>query len=940
MNSVSQNFENIYSVNAAYVEDMFSRFQSNPASVPTEWRAYFNGFFDGAKLGTGRGESTQDIAFEMSAAKLVQNYKTCGHFHANLNPLTDNAILKKRVMSCATSVKSDIFNIASYGLHETDLNRITHAGLLIGLNQPLALSELIKQLERLFCGTIGIEIEHVSCSDEKDWLYREFINLKSQSILPQTQKQIFTELARADALEKTIATKYIGKKRFSIEGADAQIVAAESYMDALAGLGTQEFRIGIAHRGRLNFLVNLVGKPLADLFAEFEGEPDTNFCGDGDVKYHNGYDSVHTTRQGHSVRVGLSCNPSHLEYVDPVVIGETRAIQTMYYQSDTSKMAALLFHGDAAISGQGIVYETAQLMALNGYKVGGVVHVVANNQIGFTTNPRDSRSSVYCTSVARVTDSPVFHVNGDDPEAVHNIMTLAAKYHVEFKKDIYVDILCFRRFGHNEGDEPSFTQPVLYKLIKEKPAPYENYARQLTAQNRFTEPELKSIYQSFHTEMNVVYDKIKTEKRKVTQFKPARDAGKLAHASEQDILTPVDTTVPTEKLKSLAAKLTEYPQTFHIHPKIEQLVIAGRKNMLEGKRPVDWGMAEMMAYASVIDDGFSLRLTGEDTQRGTFSHRHAVFIDTETEDEFSPLKTINSTSKVEIVNSLLSEEATMGYEYGYATVAVNTLTLWEGQFGDFANGAQVIIDQFIASGETKWCQQQGLVLLLPHGMEGQGAEHSSARLERFLQLCAQGNMQVCYLTHSNQIFHVLRRQVKRNFRKPLVIMSPKGFLRSRRTFSTLEALAQSKFEEILDDARITKPESVERVLFCTGKIALDLFDALETEEFKQLAQTVGIVRIEQLYPLHIEKLSQAVARYSNASVFAWVQEEPCNMGAYQYIQQDITQIINKDKKTTQLLLYFGRSRRATPAVGFEKVHHKEQMQVIASALKGRKSEFI
>lgn len=940
MNSASQNFENIYSLNAAYVEDMFSRFQSNSASVPAEWRAYFNGFFDGAKIATGQGDRVHDIKFEMSVAKLVQNYKCCGHFHAHLNPLSDvNGVLKRRVVSCETN-QFDIFHLTSYGLTDNDLNRITHAGFIIGLNTPMMLSELVKTLEELFCGTVGIEIEHVSCSDEKEWLYNEFLNLKLQSIPLETQKKIYTELARADALEKTIATKYIGKKRFSIEGADAQIVAAESYIDALANLGTQEFRIGIAHRGRLNFLVNLVGKPLIDLFAEFEGEPDTGFCGDGDVKYHNGYESVRNTRQGHSVRVGLSCNPSHLEYVDPVVLGETRAIQTTYYKSDVSKMAALLFHGDAAISGQGIVYETAQLMSLNGYTVGGVVHVVANNQIGFTTNPRDSRSSLYCTSVAHVTDSPVFHVNGDDPEALHRIMTLAAKYRVQFKKDIYIDLFCFRRFGHNEGDEPSFTQPVLYKIIKEKPAPYEVYAKQLVAQNRLTEAELKTIYQSFHSEMNVVYDKMKSEKRKVTQFKPQRDAGNLVHASEADMLMSTDTTISVETLKSLGTKLVEYPNNFHIHPKIEQLVITGRKNMLEGKRPIDWGMAEMLAYASIVGEGFSLRLTGEDTQRGTFSHRHAVFIDTENEEEFSALKTINQNVKVEIVNTLLSEEATMGYEYGYSTIAPNTLTLWEGQFGDFANGAQVIIDQFIVSGETKWCQQLGLVLLLPHGMEGQGAEHSSARLERFLQLCAQGNIQVCYLTHANQIFHALRRQLKRNFRKPLVIMSPKGFLRSSRTFTSLESLAKSKFEEILDDARITKLESVERVLFCTGKIALDLFDALETEEFKLDAQKVAIIRIEQLYPLHTEKLTQIATRYSKANVFAWVQEEPCNMGGYQYIQNDIIQAINTKNQNNRQLLYFGRSRRATPAVGFEKLHHKEQRQVITAALKNRKSEFV
>lgn len=967
MNSVSQNFENIYQVNASYVEDMFARFQSNPGSVSAEWRAYFNGFFDGAKIGSAQGgANAQSVAFELSVAKLVQAYKACGHLKARINPLEnldpavksqddnpksrDNMVRVRDDGSVCVSARgvcegartasqTEIFNLSTYSLADNDLSRLTHAGALIGFPTPMTLENLIKNLETIFCGTIGAEIEHISCATEKAWLYSEFINLRNQPLNIETQKQIYTELARADALEKTIATKYIGKKRFSIEGADAQIVAAESYIDELARLGTKEFKIGIAHRGRLNFLVNLVGKPLANLFAEFEGEPHDKLVGDGDVKYHNGYENVKKTRSGHEVRLGISCNPSHLEYVNPVVMGEVRAIQATYYNSDVSKAAAMVFHGDAALAGQGIVYEAAQLMSLRGYQIGGVVHVVANNQIGFTTNPKDSRSSVYCTSVAYVTESPVFHVNADDLEAVHRIMILAARYRSQFKKDIYIDILCFRRYGHNEGDEPSFTQPVLYKIIKEKPAPYETYLAQLVAGNRFAEADLKTVYQNLRTTMNAVYDKMKADKLKIEQFKPQRDAGKLVVGTEQDILKKVDTSVSVEKLKSIAAKLLEYPNTFHINPKIERLVIEERQNMINGTKPLDWGMAEMLAYASLLDEGFSLRLTGEDTQRGTFSHRHAVLVDIENEKEITPLAAINPKAKTEVINTLLSEEATMGYEYGYSIVAPNTLTLWEGQFGDFVNGAQVLIDQFLVAGETKWCQQQGLTLLLPHGMEGQGAEHSSARLERFLQLCAQGNMQVCYFTQATQIFHALRRQLKRNFRKPLVIMTPKSFLRSPRVNTTLEALAKSQLEEILDDTRITNPASVERVLFCTGKIALDLFDALETDAYKSLAQGVAIVRIEQLYPLHIEKLTQIVSRYSKAKIFAWVQEEPKNMGAYSQISEDLSQIVRKNA-SNQNLLYFGRTRRATPAVGFEKLHHIEQKQVIQSALKNKESVFI
>jgi len=932
----SQKFENIYQLNAAYVEDMFAKFQYNPASVTAEWRSYFSGFFDGCKVGGGRPViDASQINFELSVAKLVNAYKSFGHLKAALNPLQEEAPEARK----SQEEIDEIFDLSAYGLSEGDLSKSTFAGKLFDLPESVSLSLLIQKLELCFCNTVAVEFEHVSSPVERAWLYTEYFSINEELISIETKKQIFSELARADALEKTLATKYIGKKRFGIEGADSQIVAAESYMDELARLGAQEFRIGIAHRGRLNFLVNVIGKPFTQLLAEFEGDVADNFVGDGDVKYHNGFESKRKTRSGAEINIGLPFNPSHLEYINPTLLGEARAIQSKYYNSDTSKMAPLLFHGDAAISGQGVVYETAQLMSLKGYEVGGSVHVVANNQIGFTTNPIDGRSSAYCTDVAYVTKSPVLHVNSDDLLAVHRVMILAARYRAEFKKDIYIDLLCFRRFGHNEGDEPTFTQPALYKKIKEKPAPYETYLKYLVSQKTCTEEDLKKIYQSYRTEMTAEYEKVKKNEIKIEQFVPDRAQSKLKSAFESDILEPTNTKVNLKTLQNIAQKMFTYPDSFKINSKLERLMIQERKAMMEGKKLLDWGMAELLAYASLIEEGHPLRLVGEDTKRGTFSHRHAVLVDTENSKELSLLSAVNSSVQVEVINTLLSEEATMGYEYGYATAAVDSLVLWEGQFGDFVNGAQIYIDQFIAAGETKWRQQQGLVLLLPHGMEGQGSEHSSARMERFLQLCAQGNMQVCCLTQASQIFHVLRRQLKRDFRKPLIIMTPKSFLRSQRIAIGLETLAESEFQEILDEQRTLVASAVERVLICTGKIALDIFEAFETDEFKSFASKTAVIRIEQLYPLHIKKLESALKKYKKAKMFGWVQEEPNNMGAYQHIRADLENSI-QNSTLQKKLYYFGRSRRATPAVGFEKLHAIEQTAIVRAALTEKDSIFV
>ncbi|KAB8033728.1 2-oxoglutarate dehydrogenase E1 component [Fluviispira multicolorata] len=948
---MSGNFNSIFQNNAGYVEEMFARYSLDPNSVGIEWRAYFEGFNEGfgtasamakdashfqdllknvseytpdhSNARTSETASSDSLAFEMKAAEFVHAWKSNGHLQANTNPLP------------IPPKKYPILALESYGLTANDLKRSTHAGALIGLGS-MSLEKLILELERRFAGTVGAEIEHVDSDEERRWLHAEFSKIYNP-IAKETQKAIYSELAKADSLEKTIATKYIGKKRFSIEGADAQYPAVETFIDESTKLGVKECTVAIAHRGRLNFLVNVIGKPLQKLFAEWEGYHHDGLHGDCDVKYHYGYESERKSRSGNDISVSMPFNPSHLEYVDSIVMGDTRARQVMYYKGDSSKVASIVLHGDAAFSGQGIVFETVQMMSLKGYNIGGTVHLVANNQVGFTTDPSDSRSSTYCTDVAKVTGSPIFHINADNLDSLHNLMVLAANYRAKFKKDIYIDLICFRRYGHNEADEPVFTQPLLYKLIKDKPSPFEEYSKYLSSAHGFLENELKAIYDNFRAEMNSIYDNVKSNHAKIEQFTPLREAGELKLASEKDILKPVKTQISLNKIKSLAQKISTVPESFRINPKLSRIIVAERKDMAEGKKKVDWGMAELLAYASLLEEGFSIRLAGEDAQRGTFSHRHVTLIDSEDASHYtllSPCTTDNS--QVEVINTLLSEEAAMGYEYGYAVRQAKGLVLWEGQFGDFANGAQVIIDQFIASGETKWCQTQGLVLLLPHGMEGQGAEHSSARLERFLQLCADGNMQVCYFTNAAQIYHALRRQMLRNFRKPLILMTPKSFLRSPRASTTLEELATGHFEEILDDLRIGKSTKVDRVLFCTGKISLDLFDALEKDEFKNKAETTAVIRIEQLYPFHIDKAVSILSQYKSAKTVAWVQEEPANMGAWSFIRHELENVIKKSGFSHQLE-YFGRRRRATPAVGIEKWHFVEQEKVIKSALESNSS---
>lgn len=941
---MNENFSTIFQANAAFVEEMFLKYRENPMSVSEGWRAYFEGFHEGFETavrlkpedvhtnGNGNGHalsyagesvaSQDQLSFEHRCAALVHAYCTFGHLQANLNPLG------------IEPAAHPTLSLETYGFTQNDLNRTTAAGSRIGL-APCTLGNLLAQLTNKFCATVGVEFEHLANPNERKFLYDALAKL---DIKPdaETRLALFKELVKADALEKTIATKFIGKKRFSIEGADAQIPALETVFQVGSQLGAKEFPVAMAHRGRLNILVNCIHKPIEQLFAEFEGYPHEGLQGDGDVKYHGGHETSRTTRDGKEIRVSLSFNPSHLEFVDSIVMGEARAKQMLHYSGDVKAVLPVVLHGDAAFAGQGVVYETLQMMTLDGYSVGGTIHIIANNQVGFTTNPKDGRSGLTVADIGKTVQAPIFHVNADDIERVHGVMTIATEYRQLFGKDVIVEIVCFRRHGHNETDEPRFTQPTLYKRVDAKASPYESYAQHLSQQgldDRFTHEALLGLHNSCKSEMNAAYDRVKNEHIKLENNAPHRGfEGFRRHVPASEMLKPFKNKVTVDHLKSLGAKLVEVPEGFTPNAKLSRIILGERKEMVEEKKRIDWGMGELLAYATLLHEGYSVRLAGQDARRGTFSHRHGTLTDAETAQHFTSLNNCTQNgARVEIWDSLLSETAAMGFEYGYATQHNKALVLWEAQFGDFGNGAQVIIDQFIVSGESKWGQTQGLVLLLPHGYEGQGPEHSSARLERYLQMAAQGNIQVCYFTNAKQLFHALRRQVLRDFRKPLIVMTPKSFLRNPRASTTFAELASSQFEEVLIDPRADlTQDKVTRVVFCTGKIAHDLLDSAEKEENKSVSKQSAVVRIEQLHPFPQPQIEAALKNYPKAKTFIWCQEEPRNMGAATFMMPKLEKLLTAENPKARLE-YIGRSERASPAVGLEKLHLKEQEKLVTAA---------
>ena len=864
-------FSFLRSVHAQLIDEQYERYLKNPDGIEPSWRAFFQGYDFAKEIyseedleGAGVPE---EVIKEFHVLNVIQGYRSRGHLFTKTNPVRMRRSYEPTL------------DIENFGLSKDDLDTPFNAATELGLSGATKLREIIAHLEAIYCQSTGVEYNYIRDPERrtwiKNWIHKDD-NKPKLSI--EEKKQILHKLNQAVSFEAFLNTKFVGQKRFSIEGAEALIPGLDEVVNHGARHGVKEFVLGMAHRGRLNVLTNVFGKPRKQIFSEFEGKAFDDVTIDGDVKYHLGHTTVHTTVDGHEVLMNIAPNPSHLEAVDPVVEGIARAKINNDYGMESGKVLPILIHGDAAVAAQGIVYETVQMETLDGYKTGGTLHVVINNQVGFTTNYLDARSSTYCTDVAKVILAPVLHVNGDDSEALVHAVRLAIEYRQRFQRDIFIDLLCYRKYGHNEGDEPRFTQPILYKAISNHPNPREIYAQKLMSEGIATQGMVREMQDEFKSMLEVDFDEAKKIERNVITPFMEKEWVDYPAAKPGEMLHPVDTTFDLDKLKDIAKYITTLPEGKKFLKKTVRLM-GDRAAQVFERNSIDWGMGELLAYGSLLAEDYNIRISGEDVERGTFSHRHAILKVEDSEEEVNLLNEYpGKEGRFAIYNSLLSEYAVMGFDYGYAMASPDTLTIWEAQFGDFANGAQIMIDQFLTAAEDKWKVQNGLVLLLPHGYEGQGAEHSSARLERFLQMCAQENMTVANCTTPTNFYHLLRRQHKRHFRRPLVVMSPKSLLRLPKAQSTMEELAHGTFQPILSDTTVA-PEKVTKVVFCSGKLYYELADEREA----QGADHVAIIRIEQLYPLDDLAIKQEVAKYPNAAMHVWAQEEPANMGAWTYM---------------------------------------------------------
>ena len=893
----------------AVIDNMYEQFRSDPDSIDPEWKHFFEGFeFSRERFGDDVTEAPEEFRKEISVINMIGAYRSRGHLFAKTNPI------RPRRKHGAPIVYSN------FGLEEADLDRVFQAGTRIGLEHA-TLREIIDHMEQTYCGSIGAEYVHMQQRDTISWLQQKMESCRNTHDFDlEDKKHILHKLNQAVAFENFIHTKFVGQKRFSLEGAESIIPALDAIVEKGADLGIEEFVIGMAHRGRLNILANILGKTYDSIFAEFEGKAFEESVFEGDVKYHMGFSSDKTTEHGKKVHLSLTPNPSHLEAVNPVVAGIVKSKIDFRYGGDLTKICPILIHGDAAIAGQGLNYELLQMSTLEAYKTGGSIHVVLNNQIGFTTNYLDGRSSTYCTDVAKVTMSPVFHVNGDDPEAVTYVIQLALEYRQQTHKDVFIDIVCYRKYGHNEGDEPRFTQPILYKIIAKHANPREIYAQQLLEQGSIDASLAKELEQDFKNMLQERLDEAKQkESADVTSFLEGTWTG-IRMASRDDFSKSPDTGVAKKTLIAIADKISEVPQDKKFFPKLAKL-FDGRRQMVHETNKIDWGMAELMAYGTLLNEGTPVRITGQDVRRGTFSHRHAVVTLPDSEEIYTPLSHVSEDqAPFAIYNSLLSEFAVLGFEFGYSLALPQGFTMWEAQFGDFANSAQIIIDQFISGAETKWQRMSGLVMSLPHGYEGQGPEHSSARLERYLELCAENNMQVTNITTPANLFHAFRRQIARPFRKPLIQMSPKSLLRHPLCVSPLEDfLTKTRFKEVIDDNFVTA-KSVKRILFCSGKIYYDLLERQQEDDRKDVA----IVRLEQLYPVPETQIKKILSKYKEAKHYFWVQEEPENMGAWGFMLR---------KFKWGELRVVSRKESASTATGFAKLHAAQQRVIIDVAFK-------
>ncbi len=901
--------------NAALVEEYYQRWLDDAESVDPTWRAFFQGFTLGSNgpppaAAASAGAPVIDSRKQSQVDSLIYHYRAIGHTQAHLNPLADAPERNPRLA------------LAEFGLTEADLDTVFDTGHFLG-GGPRKLRDIIAALEQTYCRTIGVEYLHLQDTEVRRWLQERIEPKQMRPQFTKAQKiRILRRLHKAELFEKFLHTKYVGQKRFSGEGAESFIAAVDTLVDACPEQGVEEIVMGMAHRCRLNILCSVMRKPFELLFEQFSENylPDT-VAGDGDVKYHLGYESVLTTTSGRKIEMRLATNPSHLEIVGPFVEGKVRARQRLRDDmTERRKVLALLAHGDAAVAGQGVVAETLNFSQLPGYKTGGTVHFVINNQIGFTTDPLDARSTHYCTDVAKMIEAPIFHVNGDDPEAVCMIAQLALEFRCQWKRDVFIDMYCYRKHGHNEADEPSFTQPTLYRQIAAHALVSTLYTRQLVSEDALTAEQGEAIKAEYSAALDEHLEKARTREATKAAKRKAGDPFKGSNAVFQPAYShaPVGTHASPALIDRVVRGLTTVPADFKPHPKIRRFMDA-RAEAHRKQGPYDWAFGEALAFGTLMLEGKPIRLSGQDCERGTFSHRHAVFNDNETGAKYSPLKHLDpKQASFCIYNSLLSEVAVLGFDYGYSLDYPAILCLWEAQFGDFANGAQVVIDQFIVSGESKWQRASGLVLLLPHGHEGQGPEHSSARLERFLQMCAEDNIQVANLTTPANYFHVLRRQVMRDFRKPLVVMSPKSLLRHPAAGSALEDFTRGSFQEIIDDS--AAPAQAGRLILCSGKVYYDLADY----RAKNGATNTALVRLEQLYPLHTRRLAELAKKYANAKV-VWCQEESQNNGAWSFLAPQLEEIFGRKP------VYVGRDASASPAVGQLAIHRLEQAALVKDA---------
>ncbi len=903
--------------NAGFIAELYARFLENPDAVDESWRRFFSELGDDAPAtqridGAALRQASSD---SIRALNLIRAYRVRGHLEADLDPLG----LDKRG-------PYPELDYHSYGFTDADLDRDIFINNLLG-RERATLREIVAILRATYCGRVGVEYMHIQVPAERAWIQERFEKQSRPALAAPLRKQILETLTAAETFERFLDRRYTGTKRFGIEGAESLMPALEAILRRGSELGIREFVIGMPHRGRLNVLANFVGKPFAAIFSEFQGNPaqPEQVHGSGDVKYHLGTSGDREVG-GQTVHLSLAANPSHLEAVDPVVLGKVRAKQYQRRDSERSQVAGILMHGDAAFAGQGLVAESLELSDLLGFCTGGTIHVIANNQIGFTTSPSAARSSPYPSDVAKGVQAPIFHVNGDDPEAVVEVARAATEYRQEFKKDVVIDLFCYRRHGHNESDEPAFTQPLMYRAIARHPTTRQIYAGRLVAAGVVDEAEVAAMATRFVAGLEAQFEAAKGYRPNKADWLEGAWSG-LAEAPEDD--RRGDTGVAIETLREVGRGLVTVPEGFRLNPKIARQLEAKRA-AIEAGEGIDWATAEALAIASLCAEGTHVRMSGQDSGRGTFSHRHAVLVDQETEERWVPINHVREgQAPFEIIDSPLSEAGVVGFEYGYSLADPSTLVLWEAQFGDFANGAQVIIDQFLSAGEAKWLRMSGLVMLLPHGYEGQGPEHSSARLERYLQLCAEDNIQVCNLTSAANYFHALRRQIRRNFRKPLVVFTPKSLLRAAEVTSRLDEMGPgSSFHRVLDETDgIAADDKVRRVVLCSGKIYFDLLKA----RVEQGGDRVALVRVEQLYPFPFNALGQVLRRYRNAEI-VWCQEEPQNMGAWNFVDRRIEEVLGGLDIAAKRPRFAGRAEAASPATGLFKRHVEEQRHLLRDAL--------